>query len=311
MRLSEIVVRAKQIKPFSGSGIYTRFIMFVILLAGITITCHSQGIKPTNVYRVTVTSRYVLENGERTSTFYAVNQEISDSLGRMHTEIDYDWETRYPNNYRWHFFDSMLHVRTDYFKDEQLDRRVVYHYNSDTTVFRENHYRLQGEDTVLFMTLNYSLNSDGLPEQIEAVNDSGRRLYRIRSRFDDNGIEVRRRVTGRRDNPDDGVRRLDREAAYDSLGMLLSETVQLRMADRSRRQYNRRYEYDENQNITEILEMDDEGNQVSRTEYVWQPRRNRLQRIISYDAGNNLEKFLGKRYEIYRTTDRRQRVIDY
>ncbi len=311
MHSSEIVLHAKPVKPFSGKGIFTRFKMFVILLAGITITCHSQGIKPTNVYRVTVTSRYVLEDGERTSQFYAVNQEISDSLGRMHTEIDYDWETRYPNNYRWHYFDRMLHVRTDYFKDGQLDRRVVYQYNSDTIVLREHHYRLQDKDTVLFRTLDYSLNSDGLPEQIEAVNESGQRLYRIRSRFDDNGTEVRRRVTGRRGDPDDGVRRLDREAAYDSLGVLISETVQLRMADRSRRQYTLKYEYDENQNITEILKLDDEGNQVSRTEYVWQPRRNRLQRIISYDIDDNLEKYLAKRYEIYRTTDRRQRVIDF
>lgn len=311
MRSSEIVAQAITVKPFSGSAIFARFKLLVILLASISITCHSQGVKPTNVYRVTVTSRYVLENGERTSTFYAVNQEISDSLGRMHTEIDYDWETRYPNNYRWHYFDSMLHVRTDYFKDEQLDRRVVYQYNSDTTVFRENHYQLQDEDTVLFMTLNYSLNSDGLPEQVEAVNDLGRRLYRMRSTFDEMGTEIKRRVTGRRGDPDDGVRRLDREAAYDSLGMLISENVQLRMADRSRKEYVRQYKYDDSGNKTEITEQDGQGNQISRIEIDWQQNRNRISRIRYYDSGNILEKYLAKRYEIYRTADRRQRVIDY
>ena len=276
------------------------------------VIIYSQGVKPSNVYRVTVTSRYVLEDGERTSTFYAVNQEISDSLGRMHTEIDFDWETRYPNNYRWHYYDSMLLVRTEYFVDEQMDRRVVFEYNADSLVTRELHYKPQDKDTVLVKTLEYSYNSEGLPRQVEALNDNARRLYRTRISYDDRGTEISRRVRTRRGGkPEDGITRLDRDTEYDSLGMLVSETVHLRMASRDRKEYTRKYQYDESQNITEKLELDDRGNQASRTEYVWQARRNRLQRILYYDAYDNLEKYLAKRYEIYRTTDRRQRVIDY
>ncbi len=281
-----------------------------LLLSPVII--YSQGVKPSNIYRVTVTSRYVLEDGERTSRFYAVNQEISDSLGRMHTEIDYDWETRYPGNYRWHYYDSMLLVRTDYFVDEQLERRVVFEHDPDSIVTRELHYEPQGEDTVLIKTLEYSYNPEGLPRQVEAFNDNGRRLYRTRISYDDRGTEISRRVRTRRGGkPEDGITRLDRDTEYDSLGMLVSETVQLRMASRDRKEYTRKYQYDESQNITEKLELDDRGNQASRTEYVWQARRNRLQRILYYDAYDNLEKYLAKRYEIYRTTDRRQRVIDY
>ncbi|MFO7924159.1 MAG: hypothetical protein R6U58_10750 [Bacteroidales bacterium] len=288
-----------------------KFPLLCLLLFSFHLTGYSQGIKPQNVYRVIVTNHYLLEDGERTERFYAVNQEIYDSLGRLHTEIDYDRETRYPSNYRWHYFDSLLLVRTEYYVNEKLELRRVFEYNTDTLVTRELHYRPEKEDTLLSMTLDFSLNEQGLPERIVATDSDGRRLYRIRSTFDDMGTEVRRRVTGRRGDPDDGIRRLDREAVYDSLGFLLSETVELRMAERTRMEYTRKYRYDERGNRIEMLELDDRGNQVCRIEYTWQRQRNRLGHISYYDENDQLQKFLAKRYEIYRTTDRRQRIIDY
>ena len=301
-------------KPPSFSGKQVRCFkmsLLALLFGCLPLLSYSQGVKPSNVYRVTVTSRYVIENGERTNQFNAVNQEIYDSLGRLHTDIDFDWETRYPNNYRWHFYDSMLLVRTEHYIDENLDRRVVYEYNRDTLVSVELHYRQQGEDILLVKVVNYSYNKQGLPERTGALNSSGRRLFRVRSSFDEAGTEIRRRVSGRRGEPEDGIRRMDREAEYDSLGLLVYEKVQLRMSDRSRKEYTRRYQYDGRGNLIEKLEMDQNGDQVRRIEYGWQQNRNRLAQIRYYDGEGNLEKFLAKRYEIYRTTDRRQRVIDY
>jgi hypothetical protein len=290
--------------------IMNRLIIFFISLFSATLA-HSQGVKPQNVYRVTVTSRYVLENGERTSQFFAVNQEISDSLGRLHTEIDYDWETRHPDNYRWHFFDSMLHVRTDFFVKEQIDRRVVYEYNADGAVAREIHWRFNDGDSSMYKTINYSFSPEGLPTQAEAVNENGRRLYRARSSFDNQGTEIKRRVTGRRGEPSDKIKRLDRTVEYDSLGRLIAETSNIRMYDGSRPVNSKNFKYDQEGNVAEIIELDANGRQVSRTEYVWQPNRDRISRIIYYDGNDQLEKYLAKRYEIYRTNDRRQRVIDY
>lgn len=297
--------------PFRGRKC-RRFKMSVLILlfGSLPLLSHSQGIKPSNVYRVTVTSRYVIENGERTNQFNAVNQKIYDSLGRFHTDIDFDRETRYPNNYRWHFYDSMLLVRTEYYINEKLDRRVVYEYNRDTLVSAETHYRRQGRDTLLYKVVKYSYNQEGLPESIEVRNSSGRRLFRVRSSFDETGTEIRRRVSGRRGEPEDGIRRMDREAEYDSLGFLVYEKVRLRMIDRNRKEYSRKYKYDDRGNLIEKLEVDQNGDQVSRIEYGWQRDRNRLAQIRYYDGEGNLEKFLAKRYEIYRTTDRRERVID-
>ncbi len=298
--------------PFSGKQSRCFAMSVLILLFGfLPLLSHSQGIKPSNVYRVTVTSRYIVENGERTNQFSAVNQKIYDSLGRLHTDIDFDWETRYPGHYRWHFYDSMLLVRTEHFVDEKLDRRVVYEYNSDTLVSREIYYKKQGEDTLLYKVMKYSFNQEGLPERIVALNSSGRRLFRVRSSFDESGTEIRRRVSGRRGDPEDGIRRMDREAEFDSLGFLVYEKVRLRMSNRANKEYTIKYQYDDRGNLVEKLEMDHNGNQIGRIEYNWQRDRNRLAQIRYYDSEGNLEKFLAKRYEIYRTTDRRQRVIDY
>jgi hypothetical protein len=285
-------------------------VIFLLFLS-LNFTARSQGIKPQNVYRVTVTSRYVLEEGERTNRFYAVNQQISDSLGRLHTEIDYDWETRYPDNYRWHYFDSLLMVRTDFFVKEKIEKRIAYDYDNHGNVSREWHYGFQDEDSVLLRTIAYSYNPSGRKGQAEALSNEGRRLYRARFAFDERGTEISRRVTVRRGAPEDGIQRLDREAEYDSLGLLMSETVRLRMSDRTREEHTKKYKYDTHGNIIEILELDDRGSQAARMEYDWQQGRNRLSRIRYYDENDQLEKYLAKRYEIYRTSDRRQRVIDY
>jgi hypothetical protein len=286
-----------------------RILLLFLLLVSINLQGYSQGIKPQNIYRVTVTSRYIVENGERTSEFYAVNQEISDSLGRMHTEIDYDWETRYPHNYRWHYFDSILHVRTDFFKNENIERREIYQYSQDGYVTSELHFEFQDGDSLLIREIHYNYNSSG-SFQVVAFNNSGKRLYRLKSKFDENGTEISRRVRGR-GIPADNIRRLDRQAHYNSLGLLVSEKVQLRMTDRTRNEYTRQYEYDDQGNITGLLELDKSGNQAYRIEYVWQQNRNRVTRILHYDSHDKLEMFLAKRYEIYTTSDRRHRVIDY
>jgi hypothetical protein len=286
-----------------------RFPVFLLFLIIPAMQALSQGARPQNIYRVTVTSRYVLDGHERTSNFFTVNQEIYDSLGRLHTEVDYNWETRYPDHYRWHYYDSMLIVRTEHYSNEKLDRRVVFEYAPDMLVARELHYNALNDDSPERI-IEYSYNAGRLPARVNALNNRGRKLYSGRFQYDDRGTEVRRRLSGR-GAPDDGIRRLDREVTYDSLGRINSEKLSLRMTDGSRRINSNRYQYDREGNIIGLVELDGVGNQLRRVEYVWQSGRNRLQRIIIYNADDKLEMYLAKRYEIYRSDDRRQRVIDY
>jgi hypothetical protein len=285
----------------------------IIFLACLALTCvaNSQGIKPQNVYRVVVTSQYVLKDGERTSEFFSINQEISDSLGRMHTDIDFNPETGYPDNYRWHYFDNNLKVRTDFFINEKINRRIVYQYNTQGMVSAERHFEFDNEKPGLVRTVEFSYNTMGLPVRSDAYNPAGKRLYRVISSYDKNGSEISRRVRGRREAPADNIMRLDRKPEYDSTGMLVSETLRLGRSDRTLSGYTRKYQYDEAGNITGKLELDEQGKQVLRIEYVWQQNRDRLTREIHYDGNDRLERYLAKRYEVYQGSDRRHRVIDY
>ncbi len=286
-----------------------RFLLLFYFFLPVVSIC--QGIRPSNIYRVTVTSSYEIERGERTSRFFAVGQELYDSLGRLHTEIDFNRETNYPDNYRWHYYDSLLLVRTEYFINEKPVLRVVYSHDESGVLTGEQHFDFSGDDPVLLKTIGFINDQSGLPVQLRARNSSGRILYRTRSVYDGSGTEISRRVRRLRGGPDDLILRLERVPRYDGEGRLASETVRLRLTGRNRHSYTRKYRYDDHDNITGIVELDMHGRQVSRIEYVWQQNRNRITRIIHYDSDDRLEKYLALRYEIYRTSDRRQRVIDY
>jgi YD repeat-containing protein len=284
---------------------------FLLVSIFFTTLVFPQGTKPQRVYRVTVTRDNVVKEGELTGQINAVNQEIYDSLGRLHTEIDYDPATSYPNNFRWHYYDSMLLVRSEVFVNERLDRRVAFEYRPDKLVSAEHHFKIDGRDTLLYRTALFSYNSKGLLTKAVFLSDTGRRLFRVRSSFDSHGTELRRRVGGNRGEPEDGISRLDRIAEYDSPGLMRSETVRLRMTDRSRSLYTVKYKYDESGNMTEQARYDGGGKLQHRTEYEWQQDRNRITLIKLFNGSDKLVKHLTKSYEIYMSTDRRQRIIDY
>jgi hypothetical protein len=289
----------------------TKHLVILLLCLLPVVSARPQGRKPQNVYRVNVTSSHLLEGGEQTGSFYVVKQEIFDSLGRLHTEIDFTRETRYPDNYRWHYYDSMQLTGTDVFENEKIVKRIVFEYNDKGLLTGELRYGFRGEEPFLQEAVNYSYDPAGLPHRAVSYGEKGKRLYRIRAGFDESGTEIRRRVAGRRGEPSDGIARLDRKAEYDARGLLVSETLWIRMSDRNRLEYMKKYRHNEEGEIISVTRLDNLGNQLSRTEYDWQSGRNRLSVIRHYDGNDELTEYFTIRYEIYRSPDRRDRVIDY
>ncbi|MFP4557321.1 MAG: hypothetical protein ACLFNU_10650 [Bacteroidales bacterium] len=287
-----------------------RLITVIIAFILLPTLLFSQNREPQNIYRVTVNSRYVLEDGKRTRKFFAIHQEISDSLGRMHTEIDYDWETRHPNNYRWHYFDGQTKVKTDFFEDEKLRRIHEFKYQDDGKLSELEVYRVTESDTSLQVREEYTYNSDGLLTRVNGYNKKDRRGFRARYKYDEQGNEVKRRVWGRRAIPSDSIRKLDRTLSYDSLNRIAYETVTVDKVDQPEETRSYKYSYNEDGDVLEKSIYNRNKELLRREEFVYRSRDNRLQQKIVYDANGNLIDHLAWRYEIYKTSDRRRRVLE-
>ena len=265
--------------------------------------------EPQNIYRVRVQSRYVLEDGKRTSTFYAVNQQIQDSLGRLHTEIDYDWVTQYPNNYRWHYFDGLTKTKTEHFVNERLSRVEEFGRDSEGRITELRIFNASPADTILQVRVIYQLNPDGTIARATGFNSQGKRGFRATYTHDAKGTEIERRVRGKRVAPPDSIMRLSRVPLYDSLGRMVEEKVTTHRVNGEERFEHYTYTYDDKGNLVSRVSLDRLGNVMERRVYTYR-HDNRVQLLERFDGSGNLLEFTAWRYEIYRTSDRRHRTFE-
>lgn len=269
---------------------------------------YGQAVKPQNVYRVTVISQYAIENGTYTSKSFPLFQHIYDSLGRLHTEIDYNIEKNYPINYRWHYFEDQTKKKTDYFVNEKLTRiDQLEHKNnriSELKVFSVNEV-----DTSLFVRVEYEYDSNGLLSKTTGYNKLGKRGYRSSHKYDMNGNEIERKVKGKKAIPPDSILYLGKELTYDSLSRIVSEKITINKLGEQQNIEIIDFKYDKNSKLIEKKIRNSEGDIIKRMEFVYRPD-NRLQRRSIFDANDNLIQFRAWRYEIYKTANRTVRVLE-
>lgn len=286
-----------------------RFNAAMVALLVLTYNGFSQGVKPENIYRVTVNSRYVIENGERQSKYFAIGQFISDSLGRLHTEIDFNWETHYPDNYRWHYFDDTTKVRTEFFFKESLHHFNVYEYNPNGLLSVLNVYSVSSNDTVLVVREKYSYDSNGKVSKVMGYNEKGKKGFTAKYKYNEFNTEIQRKVRAKRAVPSDSILYIAREVSYDSVGRINTEMLTVEKYGLPKETIQTHYTYDVNDNIIGEVVSDKNGNTIKRNEYAYRPD-NRIKGLIVYDANETLIEYQAWRYEIYKTADRRFRVFE-
>lgn len=264
---------------------------------------------PQNIYRVTVNSRYVIENHNRTSTFYAIGQLISDSLGRQHREIDYDWETHIPNHYRWNYFNGMQKVRTEFYKDEKLQAIKDWSSNPDGSLHSISLFTVQSGDTLLSVKEAYTYNSNGTLKEAKGYDAKGKRRYKTKYKFDEQGNEVYRKVKGKRILPPDSITFLQKTIKYDSLSRISSESIHKTIAHARDEKKSYTYSYNESGLVTEKVTMDSHGTVISKNKYTYR-KDDRIHLLEVRDGNDNLVDYQAWRYEIYKTADRRHRVLE-
>lgn len=288
-----------------------RYIITIALLAItlIPFTLFAQGLKPQNVYRVAVRSWYVIESGKRTPKYFAAEQLITDSLGRLHTEIEFDKTTQSPTNYKWHYFDNLTKVQTRYFTPEGLKRIEVYERNSENRISNLILKNVSPGDTSLHMSVTYKYNPNGTVASARGFDSKGKKGFDAKYKYDLQGTEVERKVKGSKLVPPDSILYLKRVLVYDSLSRVTSEAITTKKFGKGVEANVYAYKYNDKGLLVEKTISNGSGSLQKRIEYIYRSD-SRINQIIVHDAQENLLNHEAWRYEIYKTNDRRHRVLE-
>jgi len=299
-------------KPTIKTNLVIKFLAFNLILFSTVNLALAQQRPLQNIRRVTVTNQYVLEKGNKTDKFWAVYQEMYDSLGRLHTEINSDFSDHYPHNFIWNTFKGKQVIKKEFFENEKLHLLKEYTYNKDSLISMEIIRLVKPGDTSVYLTLTYKYNQLNKPILIEAKTPNAKIAYTSKSTYDFKGTELTRKVKALNGFiPFDSIITMNCKPSYDSIGRLIGNQLTIVKADKRLTASHYGYKYDKKGNIIETAIRDEKGKLIYREERIYEAGRNRLQQIKQYDSSNNLVKWLAKRYEIYRTNDLRIREIDY
>jgi hypothetical protein len=288
-----------------------RMIVLVFLVSSLfnSIFVSAQGIKPQNIYRVAVLSGYEIEAGIRKTNYFTISQLISDSLGRVHTEVDFDRATQLPTTYRWHYFDNLQKVKSHFYTTDGLYSVEKYYYNPQNKLTSKKIYSVNAGDTLLQMKVDYIYDQAGVLKQSIGYNAKGKKGYTTIYLYDSKGTELERKVSGKKLTPPDSILLLKRQPSYDSLGRLVKEIVTTTKKDKPTETITFSYRYNKDGLLIEKWQYNSKGLLVRRYEYINRSDR-RLNQIIEYDGDGNLIDHRAWRYELYKTNDRRQRTLE-
>lgn len=279
----------------------------VILLPNFLI---AQNRPPQDIRRVTVTNQYEIKDGQRTGKSMAINQEIKDSLDRVHTILNRDYTTQRVTSHTWNTFDGKKFVRTDEFVNEQLKYFKLFTYTSDSLIDTQTIYLVNPGDTSFYVKLKYKYKNKK-PVQIDAVDIKGKKAYTSKSVYDVNGTEIKRTVkTKKTFAPLDSI--VDRTVIvqYDSIARVASETIKIKYLGGKAETKKFSYGYNKKGLLSSIEEFDLNGNLLYKK--VLEYNEKRILKFISvYNANNFLIEYYAKRYELYPTRNRRNQIIEY
>jgi len=290
-----------------------RFVFLATAMIFINIASHAQQRPQQNIRRIIVTFQYELEKGDKTNKYWAIYQEMFDSLGRLHTEIEWDFITHQPSKFQWHTYNGKQVVKTQFFVNNKLQMIKDYTYTKDSLISQEVVTKVNPGDTSKYLIINYGgYNTFKKPEQIEAKSANGNVAYKAKYTYDSKGNVLTLKVKVKKGiYPLDSIVEMNCIPQYDSIGRIKRNHISTLKYGKSFDIKNFRYTYDKNNRAIGISITNDKGLLISREEKVYDPNRNRIQQIKIYNSSNILVKWLAWRYELYKTKDLRFSEIDY
>lgn len=266
-------------------------------------------VKPQNIYRVSVSSWYKVDDGKRTTSYFTLSQHISDSLGRLHTEVFWDRKTQNPLDIRWHFFTGKVKMKTFFLNNSGVYRIEEYGYSGTGNINRISFKSVANGDTLLLQNHILKFEPTGKLIKTEVFDSRGKRGYVASHKFDANNVEIERKVKGKKLVPIDSILSLHRLPQYDSLNRMVGEDVRIIKHGNRRENYIKKYRYDYKDRLIEVALMGENGLVRERKEYTYR-NDGRLWQEQIYNTNGELIDFVAWRYELYKTNDRRERILE-
>lgn len=264
-----------------------------------------------DVRRVTVTSKCEIVDGNKTNKYAVFKQNIYDSLGQMHTIVQFSLSTGKVESYIWNTFQNGLLIRTEEYNDDKLIQRTDYSYTTKSLINNETVYRVVGNDTVLHLNLKYTYSSQGKPTKINAKTAQGKKAYILLSAYDNNGHEIKRKVNAKKGfTPKDSILEIKNQPKYNTQGRVESEQVYIKYFAGNITNTIYKYSYDDKGNIVQKTETGINGNLLFTYNYKYNSK-GKVIVVDKLDSSNKMVESLAYRYENYPESDITRREIEY
>jgi len=287
---------------------YALVIVALILLPSFLV---AQNRPPQNIRRITVTNKYEIIDGKRTSKFKAIKQEFYDSLGQMNSVVYLNYTTGQVESNIWNTYENGVRVLSEEFENGIFKRLIRYSYINKTLIDKEIIFEVVDKDTLQHLTKIFTYNNESRPIRIEEFDKSNKKVSTVKITYGKNGIELKKIVTAKKGFiPRDSIRSIINSPRYDSLGRLESEQISKVYFDNKKDKEINRYLYDNNGKVIQKTIFDITGN----IKTVFKYKYNNSGRVIEQSQLNSNEQYiesLAFRYELYRTPDLRYREIEY
>lgn len=256
-----------------------------------------------DIHQQRIISIYEIINGGITGKSFTESQYLFDSLGRCHTEIDFD-TTRTIQGFRWNYFlGDKLIVKQTYVKD-MLVKVDSFVYND--ALIKRHYITLRVGNKLETIVEDYTYLRQSLVSKIQAkyVNTKGV-AYVVRYTYDTQGTELQRKVKVKKSLPSDSTILLNRIPVYDSLGRVISEVVEKYYQNKSVVYEKTSYVYDKFGQVVGKSVFDKSGNLIFRFEYIYKGAKILWQEKV-YNGNGVLIKMKAWRIEdIVRGSNRR------
>lgn len=247
-----------------------------------------------DVHSQRIEASYEIVNGKGTGKYFTTTQYLLDSMGRCHTEVDFDRTPRIIA-YRWNTYSGNNKVKVELFVADKKVEVDSFLYGKNNSLLEEI-VTFPNNANRLAFTEKFTYDSQGRVVSIDAKTLKGKRAFRSTYAYDGHGTEIMRKVKIRGGFPLDSIVALNRVVSYDSLGRIVKEIVAKRLIDNHTLLSTATYQYDAKGNVAEKQLFDAKGELLSRVEYLYR-NDNSLWQKKTYDPKGVLVEWLAWRLE--------------